>query len=45
MKDYIFNLKNEGKLIIITSHIREDIAICDKVLKLENKTLTQGYIK
>ena len=36
-KDYLLNLKEEGKMIFISSHIQDDIeALSDKVLVLEN---------
>ena len=35
-RDFILEQKNMGKMIIITSHIKEDIEIlCDEVFKLE----------
>ncbi|MDR0333819.1 MAG: ABC transporter ATP-binding protein [Dysgonamonadaceae bacterium] len=36
-KDHLLNLKKQGRMILISSHVKEDIeTLCDKVLVMEN---------
>ena len=42
MREYLLNLKNKGKTLIIASHSTEDIeALCDTVFEMEKGSLTQ----
>lgn len=42
IRDILFDLKNKGITILISSHIKEDIEILsDEVYKVENKTVTK----
>jgi len=43
-KNYLLKLKNEGKMIFISSHVQEDIeALSDKVLVLENGEFAKQF--
>ena len=42
MREYLLNLKNKGKTLIIASHSTEDIeALCDTVFEMEKGSITQ----
>ena len=42
IRDILFDLKNKGITILISSHIKEDIEILsDEVYKVENKTVNK----
>lgn len=42
-REILINLKNKGKLILISSHINEDINIlCDKIFNMDNGNLING---
>lgn len=42
LKQHLIQLKEEGKLIIIVTHIKEDIeSLADEIYKFENQNITQ----
>ncbi|HBX51202.1 MAG: hypothetical protein A2275_06930 [Bacteroidetes bacterium RIFOXYA12_FULL_35_11] len=46
LKNILSRMKQNGKTIIITSHIFESLeSVCDKIYRLENKKITGTYAK
>ncbi|MDR0299178.1 MAG: ABC transporter ATP-binding protein [Streptococcaceae bacterium] len=44
LRDYLLNLKKLGRLILVSSHVQEDIeSLCDEVLILENGDFSDPF--
>jgi ABC-2 type transport system ATP-binding protein len=44
LRNYLLNLKNAGRLILVSSHVQEDIeSLCDEVLILENGDFSEPF--
>lgn len=46
VREYLLEMKNEGKTIILASHYKEDISLlCDRIIKLENGKIVSDELR